>query len=80
MVCLFVFLRFSSWFEHFGGGKRSRILHTVQPAGVDRQRDGTEEAKTVLEVPDARVGERVPIQCLRFQAEAVGTGPEFEPD
>lgn len=47
---------------------------------MDWQCNGTKEAKTLLEVPNARAGEGVPIQCVRFQAEAMGASSEFEPD
>lgn len=71
---------YSSRFEFVGGRERRRFLHPLEPARVDRQRDGAEEAKTVLKVPNARAGEGVPIQRVRLQAEAVGAGPESESD
>ena len=51
-----------------------------EPAGVDRPGDGAEEAEALLQVPDAGTGERVSVQRLRVQAEALGAGAQPQPD
>jgi hypothetical protein len=61
-------------------GRERAVRDRRQPAGVDGPGDRPEEAQALLQVPDARAGEGVPVQRLRVQAEAVGTGQEPEPD
>lgn len=51
-----------------------------EPPGMDRSGDGEEETQTVLEVPDAGTGERVSVQCVRFETEALGAGEKSESD
>lgn len=46
---------------------------------MDRQRHRPEETQALLEVPDVGTRKRVPLQCLRLQAETVGTGQEPQP-
>jgi len=43
---------------------------------VDRSGDRAQEEKTLFEVPNVRAGERVSVQRVRVQAEALGAGPE----
>lgn len=45
---------------------------------MDWAGDRSQETQAVLKVPDARTGERVPLQRLRLEAEALGVGEEFK--
>lgn len=45
---------------------------------MDRPGVCPQEAETVLQTPDAGAGERVPLQRLRVEAEAVGAGEESD--
>lgn len=44
---------------------------------MDGPGDRAEEEETVLEIPDAGTGKRVPVQRVRVQAEAMGAGAEL---
>lgn len=46
---------------------------------MEWERYCSEEKETVLQVPDARTRERVPVQCLRLETEEVGTCSKPEP-
>lgn len=45
---------------------------------MDRPSDGAEKAETLLQTPDARTREGIPLQRVRLQTEALGTGAEFD--
>lgn len=60
-----------------GRGRRLRVL---EPAGLDRPSDGAQKTQTLLQVPNPRTRERVPLQRLRVEAKEVGVGAESEPD
>ena len=47
---------------------------------MDGTSDGAEEAEALFQVPDAGTGERILVQRVRVQAEALGIGAQFEPD
>lgn len=47
----------------------------AQPGGHRPQ-----EAQALLQVPDTRAREGVPVQRVRVQAEALGAGSQLEPD
>lgn len=51
-----------------------------QPAGVGGTSHREEEAQALLQVPDPRAGEGVPLQRIRVQAEALGARQKPEPD
>lgn len=51
----------------------------LQPAGVDWPGDRPQETQAVLQVPNPRAGEGVPLQRVRLQAEEVGAREEPEP-
>lgn len=55
------------------------MRHRSESTGVDGPGDRPQEAQTVLQVPDAGAGEGVPLQRVRLQAEALGTGAQSEP-
>lgn len=50
-----------------------------QPTGVDRPGGGQEEAQTLQQVPDPGAGERVPLQRLCLEAEALGVSAKPQP-
>lgn len=66
-------------FARFDGSERA-VRDQHQSAGVDWSGDGAQETQTLLEIPDARTGEGVPVQRVRVETEAVGAGAEPEPD
>lgn len=47
---------------------------------MDGPGDGTEEAETLLQVPDVGTRKRVPFQRLRLQTETLGTGAQSQFD
>lgn len=51
-----------------------------EPSGMDWKRDCPKETQALFKIPNARVGERVPFQCLCLQAKTVGIGQESESD
>lgn len=67
----------SSRFRIVGWRRHSRLVHTLQSARMDRPGDRAQEAQALLQIPNSRAGERVPVQCLRFETETLGAGPQF---
>lgn len=49
----------------------------IEPVGMDGPGDRAEEEETILKIPDAGAGKRVPVQRVRVQAEAMGAGAEL---
>lgn len=47
---------------------------------MDRSGVRPQETETLLQTPDTRAGERIPLQRLRFETEALGTGQESDVD
>ena len=50
------------------------------PRPLDRSRQCPEEAETVFQIPDPRIGERVFVQRVRLEAEEVGASKKSKPD
>jgi len=63
-----------------GGGRRRRLWRRDQPSGMDRSSDGSEETQTVFEVPNFRIGKRIPFQRVCVQTETMGTSTQFKSD
>lgn len=61
-------------------GRDGRRLRELEPPRVDRTGDRAEETQALLQVPDARAREGVPVQRVRVEAEAMGAGAQPEPD
>ena len=57
----------------------NRFIGT-ESAGMDGTGDCSQEAETLLQVPDAGAGKRVFVQRLRVEAEALGIGAQSQPD
>lgn len=74
VTLLFSFCRLS-WVDG-----RERAVRHGKPARMDGSSDGEEKTQALLEVPDARAGEGVPLQRVRVETEEVGAGAEPEPD
>lgn len=55
------------------------MRHGRESTRVDGPGDRAQEAQTVLEIPDTGAGERVPLQRVRLQTEALGVGAQSEP-
>lgn len=51
-----------------------------KPPGMDRSSDCSQEAQTLLQVSDTRTRERVFVQCVRFEAKALGVSAQPESD
>lgn len=76
MLCGFCSV-LSDRFTKFNGSECP--LRRRQPTGMDRSGDGAEEAQTIFEVSDARTRERVPLQRVRQQTEALGARAQPQP-
>ena len=70
MICFF-FTFFRFLLPAYGSWRPARPL--------DRPRDCAQEAEALLQVPDPRAGEGVPVQRVREQAEAMGASEEPQP-
>lgn len=55
-------------------------LRVWKPSRMDRSGDRSQEAQTILQVPDARTGKGVSLQCVRFEAKALGVSTKPESD
>jgi hypothetical protein len=60
---------------------RHWIGNTFKPIGMAKpSRNRPQKAQTLFQVPNTRARERVFVQCLRIETEAVGVGKKFELD
>lgn len=75
--CAFIFSIFSLNFRFkFDGSRRwwdGGFMYANKRYGLDRPGDRAEEAQAILKNANTRARERIPLQCVRFQAEAMGT-------
>lgn len=76
---IFFYINFFSWHripvDVRWSGSRMRLIKSLR---LDRTSDCAQKTQTVLQVPDPRTRERVPVQRLRIKTETMGVSAESQ--
>ena len=68
------------FFYHFSRVFLSSCRPRQSSRPLDRSCQRTEKEEALFQIPNIRAGKRIPFQCLRVEAKALGTGAKPQPD